>query len=205
MTAVLICVPLLTGALGVWQIQRLQWKLNLIDEVDRNLARDPMILPDDIRVDALGDFAFRRVLAKGRFEDPVLLLGPRVYEGAPGFNVVQPFVRSPSSPGGQPSTILVNRGFVTTTRANAYREGRDAPPPGTTMGTRFDEGDVVIEALVRKDEGRRAFQPDNDPAGNTWYWSDVTAMSKAAGGEEKGVQPVLIDQIFGESDKNLLT
>lgn len=49
LTALLILVPILTGALGIWQIQRLQWKLNLIDEVDRNMAREPMILPDEIR------------------------------------------------------------------------------------------------------------------------------------------------------------
>ncbi len=47
-TAVLIFVPVLTGFLGVWQIRRLSWKLALIDEVDRNMAKEPMILPDHI-------------------------------------------------------------------------------------------------------------------------------------------------------------
>lgn len=48
MTVILVCVPLLTGYLGVWQIQRLNWKLGLIEDVDRNLSKDPLILPDDI-------------------------------------------------------------------------------------------------------------------------------------------------------------
>lgn len=48
MTVILCCVPLLTGYLGVWQIQRLNWKLGLIEDVDRNLSKDPLILPDDI-------------------------------------------------------------------------------------------------------------------------------------------------------------
>ena len=48
-TAVLCFVPVLTGVLGVWQLQRLQWKLGLIDEVDEAMAKDPMILPDEIK------------------------------------------------------------------------------------------------------------------------------------------------------------
>lgn len=46
---VLIFVPILTGFLGVWQIQRLKWKVALIEEVDRNLEREPMILPGTIK------------------------------------------------------------------------------------------------------------------------------------------------------------
>jgi surfeit locus 1 family protein len=48
-TAVLCFVPVLTGILGVWQLQRLQWKLGLIEEVDAAMAKDPMILPDEIK------------------------------------------------------------------------------------------------------------------------------------------------------------
>lgn len=48
-TLVLIFVPILTGFLGVWQIRRLKWKVALIEEVDRNLAREPMILPGTIK------------------------------------------------------------------------------------------------------------------------------------------------------------
>jgi hypothetical protein len=48
-TLILICAPILTGYLGVWQIQRLKWKVALIEEVDRNLAKDPMVLPAQIK------------------------------------------------------------------------------------------------------------------------------------------------------------
>lgn len=48
-TAVLCCVPLLTAYLGVWQVQRLKWKLGLIADVDRNLSKDPMVLPNEIK------------------------------------------------------------------------------------------------------------------------------------------------------------
>lgn len=48
-TAVLCFVPVLTGFLGVWQLQRLKWKLKLIEDVDTAMAKDPMILPNDIK------------------------------------------------------------------------------------------------------------------------------------------------------------
>lgn len=43
---VLAAVPLFCAYLGYWQIQRLKWKLELIDELEANLARTPMVLPD---------------------------------------------------------------------------------------------------------------------------------------------------------------
>lgn len=48
-TAVLCFVPVLTGVLGVWQLQRLQWKVGLIREVDEAMAREPMVLPDEVK------------------------------------------------------------------------------------------------------------------------------------------------------------
>ncbi|KAJ9100942.1 hypothetical protein QFC19_005338 [Naganishia cerealis] len=48
-TAVLCFVPVLTGFLGIWQLQRLKWKVNLIEEVDVAMAKDPMILPNEIK------------------------------------------------------------------------------------------------------------------------------------------------------------
>lgn len=46
---ILIFVPILTGFLGVWQLKRLRWKLDLIEEVDRNLHKEPMLLPGNIK------------------------------------------------------------------------------------------------------------------------------------------------------------
>lgn len=48
-TMILVIAPLLTGYLGVWQVQRLKWKLALIDEVDTNLAKDPIVLPGQVK------------------------------------------------------------------------------------------------------------------------------------------------------------
>lgn len=44
-TILLAFAPILCGYLGVWQVQRLKWKLALIDEIDHNLTKAPIALP----------------------------------------------------------------------------------------------------------------------------------------------------------------
>lgn len=45
---VLAFVPAFTFGLGVWQIKRLRWKLDLIDELETKLKKDPLSLPKNI-------------------------------------------------------------------------------------------------------------------------------------------------------------
>lgn len=42
-------VPIFTFALGTWQLQRLQWKVNLIDELEEKLQLQPLSLPRRIK------------------------------------------------------------------------------------------------------------------------------------------------------------
>lgn len=42
-------MPIFTFALGTWQVQRLKWKVNLIDELTEKLERPPMGLPGMIK------------------------------------------------------------------------------------------------------------------------------------------------------------
>lgn len=156
--------------------------------------RTPLLIHVLGSTDALPDFQFRRVLLKGHFADPPILLGPRVYEGAPGVNLIQPFVRSPSSPASQPTTVLVNRGFITSTRAQAIRQGSEKVPP--PLGKREGE-EIVIEGMLKTPEGKGMFTPDNKVASNEWYWMDLDEMTHVAGADGKRMQPVIIDEIFG--------
>lgn len=49
-TMVLVGImPFFTFALGTWQVQRLKWKVNLIDELEEKLRRDPLTLPPKIK------------------------------------------------------------------------------------------------------------------------------------------------------------
>lgn len=157
----------------------------------------------DFSMDALPEFSFRRVLIKGQFTGPPILLGPQTYEGFPGYHLILPFLRpgdGGGSSGGGGSTILVNRGFITTTRANAIRAGSQVPPGLTRdkAGKLVGNGEeVVVEGLLPKTGERTVWMHENKPETNEWFWKDVEKMAEVCGGEEKGVQPVLVDALAG--------
>jgi hypothetical protein len=52
--------------------------------------------------------------------------------------------------------------------------------------------------MLRESQSRNDFTPDNNPTKGEWYWADVAAMADYAGGESSNVQPVLVEEIFGE-------
>jgi surfeit locus 1 family protein len=108
-----------------------------------------------------------------------MLLGPRVLDGTNGFHLVTPLVRTNGS------TILVDRGFISEVAAAK----RKYPTPGEV---------VEVHGMLRESQARNNFTPDNNPAKGEWYWVDVVAMSVHAGGESSNVQPVLVEEIFGE-------
>jgi hypothetical protein len=42
-------IPVLTFALGTWQVQRLKWKVDLIDQLSEKLQREPIPLPSKVK------------------------------------------------------------------------------------------------------------------------------------------------------------
>jgi surfeit locus 1 family protein len=42
-------IPVLSFGLGTWQLQRLKWKINLIDELEEKLQLDALALPPRIK------------------------------------------------------------------------------------------------------------------------------------------------------------
>ncbi|BEJ15364.1 hypothetical protein CspHIS471_0411310 [Cutaneotrichosporon sp. HIS471] len=190
-TILLAFAPILCGYLGVWQVQRLKWKLALIDEIDHNLTKAPIALPSHVNMSALPDFAFRRVLLKGHFRGPPILQGPQTRDGTAGYHLIVPFDRS--AEGG--STVLVNQGFILTAEGDAIREGRKPVPGLAADGGPGEE--VVIEAMLTKvdNDAKSYFVPPNQPHDNQWFWKDIPDMAEWVGGEAAGVQPVLVDVI----------
>jgi surfeit locus 1 family protein len=62
----------------------------------------------------------------------------------------------------------------------------------------LEEGEVEVLGMLRTSQKRNLFTPDNKPAEGEWYWTDIDRMAEHAGGEKAGVQPVLVEEIFGE-------
>lgn len=194
-------IPIFTFGLGTWQVQRLKWKVALIDELEEKLQREPMPLPPYVKygvcttcctciganhttahsLSALPEFTFRKVVLKGHWDvSRLMLLGPRVWDGNIGYHVVVPFVRADGS------TVLVDRGFV----------AKDLAPNARQL-LASEGNEVEILGMLRTAQARNKFTPDNHPEKGEWYWADIDAMAAHAGGEEAGVQPVFVEEVFG--------
>lgn len=156
--AILLAISLFVG-LGIWQVERRAWKLDLIARVNARVASAPVAAPGPDawpEIDRTRD-EYIRVTATGHFlndrETPVLAVTVR----GSGYWILTPLV-TPDF------TVLVNRGFV--------------PPDRREPGTReAPEGDVTVTGLLRMTEPGGGFMRSNDPAGGRWYSRDVSAIA----------------------------
>ncbi|WFD44009.1 surf-like protein [Malassezia psittaci] len=164
---VLMIVPIFTFWLGNWQLRRLQWKLDLIDELEEKLNSKPLHLPRHINLEVLEEFAFRLVSLKGRFDPSrILFLGPRAREGERGYDLVMPFQRTEG--GGD---VLVNCGFV----SNAFVEG-------TNMDKHLKHplsfpGEVTLTTLLPRVYPPSRFALPNEPNNNLWMQVNPAQMA----------------------------
>jgi surfeit locus 1 family protein len=175
LSALAIGVAVLT-ALGIWQLERRVWKLDLIDQVERRIHAVPVAAPGPAAWPAVNaaDDAYRRVHATGHFLNGREILVQAVTELGAGFWVVAPFHTNAGF------TVLVNRGFVPPER-------RD---PTTRAASRIT-GEATVTGLMRMTEPNGAFLRANDPATDRWYSRDVAAI--AAARELADVAPYFID------------
>lgn len=147
-------------ALGVWQVQRLQWKTALIDEIAARSRIPPAPAGSWGDLEPLDQWTWRRVRVRGIFDHARSLYV--VHER--GYDVVTPLVRRNGRP------LLVVRGRI------ADPTHYD-PVPKDPIAL----GPQEFTAVVRAPRGKGWFTPDNDPAANRWYWEDIPAMARAAG------------------------
>ncbi|KAK4057926.1 surf-like protein [Microbotryomycetes sp. JL221] len=180
---VLGLMPVFTFGLGCWQIQRLQWKLNLIDQLDNKLHQPAVGLPARIDPSAIPQFAYRKVIVEGEFDyDNEIELGPRTREGELGYHVVTPLKRGKGQ-----DTILVNRGFVRRDR----KEQKDRP-------NSLRKGKVQLVGMLRDQEQANSFTPQNDPSKRQWVFANIQEMAQHMHSE-----PVLVDEIIDDQVRDL--
>lgn len=150
-----ICLALAAcfAALGVWQIERRAWKLDLIARVEGRIHAPPMPLPP--REQWGGDLAYSRVRVAGVFVPHAETLVQAVTERGGGWWVIAPFRTAEG-------IVLVNRGFVPDRRAPAQ------------IGSR-----TIVTGLVRTSEPGGGFLRSNDPVAGRWYSRDVAAIARA--------------------------
>ncbi len=180
----LITIPALVILVlfGYWQVQRLQWKTALIQELEIRGAGPAIPLLLDARISA-EDLMFRRITVTGRYmHEAEMHLLNRVRDGMPGINVFTPLLRADGG-----NTLLVNRGWV------------PMDWPGTPIENQGAEPVIVeVTGVVRIPEPPNWLTPGNEPEKNDWYFIDLAGMSAAA-----GVLPFADYYVFATGEKNL--
>lgn len=175
MTLVLVSVPILTFALGTWQVQRLSWKKNLIKDLENKMALDPISLPKHINPHVIPEFEYRKVKLRGRFDHAnEILIESRTREAELGYHLIVPF--HPDN-GGEP--ILVNRGFI----KREFKHPQSRP-------LSCESTDVEVIGMLRKQENKSIFQPANMKESNQWYFVDIREIA-----DHLGTAPILVDAI----------
>lgn len=159
-------------ALGIWQVQRLAWKNDLIARVDARVAAEPVPAPGPAEWARLTAEAaeYRRVTVTGEYAPDSDVLVQAVTERGPGFWVMTPFATDDGW------TLLVNRGFV----AGDRRDDRPLPA-----------GAQTVKGLLRLSQPGGAFLRANDPGAGRWYSRDTQAIVVTLGLPE--VAPYFID------------
>ena len=158
-------------ALGIWQLQRLQWKRELIARVDSRIHAPAVAPPSHARwpeVNVHSD-EYRRVRTSGRFLPGMDVRVQALTRLGAGWWVMSP-LRMPDG-----GIVLINRGFVP--------DDAVAAPPGTGMAT--------VTGLLRISEPGGRVLRHNDPLGGHWYSRDVAAI--AATLDLHDVAPYFID------------
>ncbi|WP_242224622.1 SURF1 family protein [Shinella zoogloeoides] len=177
LTGCLFCLAVVFLALGTWQVQRLFWKLNLIERVESRIHAAPVAAPARAEWPnvAREKDEYRRVTANGLFRHDRTALVQAVTERGAGFWVLTPLVLADGS------TLLVNRGFVPTDRSS----------PEARLASEIAAGPVAVTGLLRMSEPGGAFLRSNDPVSERWFSRDVSAIAAARGLED--VAPYFID------------
>lgn len=159
--ATLVGLAILIG-LGMWQLQRLEWKEGVIARIEARTARRPVTLerateiakerghPNYYPASVTGSFHHARERYLYAFS----------LDGQPGWHVITPLETV------EGDVVLVDRGFV----PESLRD-----PSSRALG-QIDEV-VTVTGFIRMPEEASIFIPDNDPKANQWFSRDLSAMS----------------------------
>src|SRR5215472_12706143 len=141
--------------LGVWQLERLQWKLALIASVQQHLVAAPITLGEALKRGP--DAEYRRVALAGKFENEkeAYVFGTDA-SGNPTYHVLVPFRTDRG-------VLIVDRGIV---------------PPGLRDPATRAGGQIVgftrVVGVWRTPDTPGFFTPSPDRVRRVWYARDIT-------------------------------
>ena len=158
--AIFVAVDLL--ALGIWQIERRAWKLDLIQQIDARVGAPLVDAPGPAAWPAVtaSTDAYRHVRISGEWLRDRDTRVKAVTALGPGDWLLTP-LRTDAG-----FVVLINRGFVSA-------DNKAAVP---LLPSRAE-----VTGLLRVSEPKGGFLRANDPAADRWFSRDVGAIAQARG------------------------
>ena len=130
-------------ALGTWQIIRLNWKNNLILEIENSLKNPPVELAQSNKEN------FLKIKTSGSIDfDKQIYLYNLNESGTPGFEVINPITIGDEN-------FLINRGWIPFEKK------------GTQEINVFDQKNII--GTLKLQGRKNIFKPDNDLDENYWF------------------------------------
>ena len=142
--------------LGTWQVYRLQWKLNLINQIEKGLKAEPIFyskfnIKNYQKVKFSGIFDFKKQV----------FLYSLNKNGAPGYEIITP-IKIKSN-----EVLLVNRGWI---------------KKSLKKNTNINKiENITLEGIVKKISKPNPFKPDNNLENNEWYSLKIQDLEKFTG------------------------
>ncbi|MDC1383230.1 SURF1 family protein [Candidatus Puniceispirillum sp.] len=176
LTIVAFPALLVLVGLGSWQLQRLQWKNDLITSFESRAVAAAIAVP--AADPGFDEVEFRRLSLNGVFqhEKEVFLTG-RTYEGNAGFHVVTPFQLDDER------IILINRGWVS-------EDYRDPEKRAFSQIT----GNVAVAGILRRPGVKGYFVPENEPDNGFWFTLVPSQIN-----HHLGLGEAAIDQFYADA------
>ena len=148
-------------ALGVWQLQRLEWKTNLQAQIDAAYdAPARSFSTHSIDRSRSSDLHYVKYNIEGRYlSKEQAFIQPRTRNGEIGKHVLALFRTKDGR------ILLINRGWAPT-------DWQESTPKDNTIQT--------LTGVFRAAERPNMFTPNNNAEQNIWYWPDIHAIAPEA-------------------------
>lgn len=173
-----VCFFLLFSALGIWQIQRLNWKTNLIMSANQRVHLPPIQAPSQNQwaETTFEKDEYRPVIITGKFLTDKNILVIAVAQNTTGYWVLTPLQTADNS------VTFVNRGFIPMDALHDFQNSETsqtnaAPHQDSVTETK----QTTIVGLLRMSEKNGLFPRKNNPDKNLWYTRELPAMAEKLG------------------------
>ncbi|MEH6644799.1 SURF1 family protein [Sulfitobacter sp.] len=143
--------------LGFWQMQRLDWKLSVIADIDARIMAKPVALPE--APDQQND-SYLPVEVSGKVGEPYLRVLVSQKEIGAGYRIISALDTGSRQ-------VLLDRGFV----------------PVALIEIPAQNDAVTVQGNLQWPQETDGFTPEADMDKNIWFARDVDAMAAALGTE----------------------